>query len=116
MIAALIARGFAPWLAKLVAYAGLPLIALGLAWLALDAWGDSRYRSGKADEKAAWQAASDKLIATAAASGDAATRNEVPRLTEQAAKVEEEKERLDAAIENGSSPFDALFPADDGVR
>lgn len=110
IVAALIARGAAPWLAKLVAYVVLPLALIAAAALALDAWGDGRYRAGKADEAAAWKAANDQLIAKAATAGDIATRNEVPRLVEHAAQVEHEKGLIDAAIQNGASPVDALFP------
>jgi hypothetical protein len=114
IVTALITRGLAPWAAKLLAYVGLPLLLLIAALLALDAWGDSRFRAGKADEKAIWQAASDKLIKEATVSAEAADRKEVPRLVEQAAKVEQERNRIDAALENGTSTIDALFPAAGG--
>ena len=111
MIALLTGWGLGPRLARLIAYVGLPLLLLVGVGLALDAWGDGRYRAGRADEKAAWKAASDTLIQKAATSASAADRKAAAQTVEFAAQQQHEKERIDAAIENGASPMDALFPA-----
>ena len=96
---------------------GLAALLLGAALLfAIDRYGDSRERAGVEKTDAAWKAASDKLIEEAATAADAATRTQAPKIAAQAARAEEEKERIDAAIENGTSPVDALFPVADGVR
>lgn len=114
MIALLMSLGLAKRAAQILGYVGVPLLLILGAGLALDSWGDSRYRAGRADEQAVWKAASDKLIQQAATSGDAATRKEAARLLDHAAQVEHEKEKIDAAIENGTSPVDALFPVTAG--
>lgn len=98
-----------PALPKWAWYAiGIALAALAL-WLLLDAYGDSRYREGKKDEAAAWQAASDKLLAKAAEAETEADKRDAARAADYAAEVAEEKERIDHAIQEGSSPMDVLF-------
>lgn len=111
MIGPLVSLGLGARTAKLIAYVGIPVLMIGAAFLALDAWGDSRFRAGEVAREAVWKAATDAAIAKAATSADAANRKEVPRLVEQAAKVEHEKDLIDAALANGTSPFDALFPS-----
>lgn len=81
-------------------------------YLALDAYGDSRYREGKSDADKAWQAASDKLIQEAAKAGTKADKNAAGRAADFAAKQEDEKEKIDAATQDGSSPFAVLFPTE----
>jgi hypothetical protein len=98
--------------AKLVAYVALPLLLLVAFYLLLDAYGDARYDAGKSDENAAWVAAQDKLLADAAKSTETANKEDLTRQLEQAAKVQEEKEKIDAAIADGSSPFDVLFASE----
>lgn len=102
-------------LAKVVGYVLVPLLILGAFYLALDAYGDSRFREGRKAENAAWQAAQDKLLKDAAQSAAIADRQDLARKIEHSAQVQEEKEKIDEAIANGSSPFDVLFPSD-GVR
>lgn len=109
MIALLMKLGLSGRVAKLIAYVAIPLLILAIAYMLLDAYGDSRYREGKKDADAAWQAASDKLIQKAAKAGAKADKAAAARAADYAAKVEDEKERIDAAVENGSSPFDELF-------
>lgn len=105
-----------------LAAAGVPRwawVALGAVllivafYLALDAYGDSRYREGKRAADAAWQAASDKLIEDAAKAGAKADKKAAARAADFAAKQEQEKERIDHAVEQGSSPFDVVFGAAD---
>jgi hypothetical protein len=78
-------------------------------YFALDAYGDSRYREGKSDADRAWQEASDKLIEKAAKAGTKADKAAAGRVADFAAKQEQEKEKVDAAAKDGSSPFDVLF-------
>lgn len=99
-------------LAKVLAYVVLPLLVLAAFYFALDAYGDSRFREGRAAENAAWKEAQDNLLAKAAKSSAKADREAIAAQMDQAAKVEEEKEKVDDAIANGTSPFDVLFPAD----
>lgn len=87
---------------------GGALLLLAFYW-ALDSYGDARYDKGKADADAAWQAASDKLIAKSQNAAGKADKAAAAREADFAAKVETEKERIDAAKAEGSSPFDVLF-------
>lgn len=88
------------------------MIGGAIAAVAAVLWfGHSRYQAGVADTDAKWQAASERLAEQARRSADAATRREAPRIAAHAARVAAEKEKIDAAIAEGSSPLDALFPA-----
>src|SRR5688572_4022569 len=87
-------------------------IALAAAvafFVVLDAYGDSKYREGKAKADMEWKAASDKLIQKAAASGERADTAAAAREADFAARVEDEKEKIDAATADGTSPFDVMF-------
>jgi hypothetical protein len=88
------------------------LLVIGAFYIALDAYGDSRFREGRAVENKAWKDAQDRLLKQAAESATAADKKALAATVEHAAKVEEEKEKVDAAIADGSSPFDVLFGAD----
>lgn len=74
-------------------------------------WGNVRHSQGIEETDAKWRLASDKLAAQDAKSADAATRKEAPRIDAYAAEVAAEKEKIDEAVSEGRSPFDALFPA-----
>lgn len=87
------------------------ILLLVMFYLALDAYGDSRFREGRAAENAAWKKAQDVLIAQAAKSSKKADTEALAATLDQAAKTQEEKEKVDDAIANGSSPFDVLFPS-----
>lgn len=115
MIGALVGLGLSRAGAWAVAIIGPVLLLVGVV-LALDAWGDSRYRAGEDASDAAWKAASDKLVAEAATAANAAERAAAAQQAAFAARQEKEKERIDAAISNGASPVDVLFPVDNGVR
>jgi hypothetical protein len=95
--------------AKLVAYVGLPLLAVGLVWLSLHLYGQHMYNRGKTTERAAWVAASDKLKAQAAASATKADDASAVRVTNQVAAQAKEQEKVNEAIATGSSPIDVLF-------
>lgn len=102
LAARLVGEKLAPWLA----YGGtLVLIGLVVLWIRQDA-----YHSGKADEKAVWEAALD---AHEEAAEDAANEIDDEReeaMEEWAENIREEKEKIDAAKQAGSDPFDVLFP------
>jgi hypothetical protein len=117
MIALLVNWGFSRMWAWIAAI-GVPILIIVGLYLAVDAWGDSRYRSGKADEKATWIAASDKLLRDAAGAATAADKISAAAAVDFAARQEDERNRIDAAIANGTSPVDALFPsaAGNGVQ
>lgn len=90
-------------------------LLIGAFYVMLDKYGDSRYDAGKRDENAAWKAAQDKLLAQAAQATTKADKVALAVTLEHAAKVEEEKEKVDEAIANGGSPLDVLFPRADSV-
>lgn len=115
MIAFLIRLGLGELPAKLIAYVLVPLLILGAIYLALDAYGDNRYAAGVAVTDAKWKAASDKALDAAAQGATTADKKELPRVVDFTAKVEKEKAKLDAAQKDGSSPFDVLFPAGNGM-
>jgi hypothetical protein len=113
MISLLTSWGLGARAAKLVAYVGLPMLVLIAFYFVLSAYGNARYREGVAAENASWRLAQDALLKRAAESAGKASSEDLARQAEFAAKVEDEKEKLDAAVADGSSPFDVLFPASD---
>lgn len=114
MIGLLTGLGLSEKVAKLVAYIGVPLLILAAFYLALDAYGDSREREGKASADAAWQAAADLVEEQSREAADAADIPADQRAADWAARVEQEKAAIDAQISDGGDPFDVLFPV--GVR
>lgn len=86
-------------------------LLVGAFYVMLDKYGDSRYDAGRRDEETAWKAAQDKLLAQAAAAATSADKTALAATIEHAAAVEEEKEKVDEAIANGTSPLDVLFPS-----
>lgn len=115
MIALLLKLGMSEKLAKIFAYAIIPILILILFYMALDAYGDSREREGKASADAAWQKAADLVEAESQGAADAADIPADQRAADWAARVEQEKAAIDAQITNGGDPFDVLFGVD-GVR
>jgi hypothetical protein len=108
MIQLLMGFGLGKRAAQLIGFVVVPaLVVLGF-YLALDAYGDSRFRAGVEKTDAAWKKANDKLVAQAASSATAADKQSTARAITYAAQAEEEKEKIDDAIQNGTSP--------DGVR
>lgn len=94
-------------LAKIAAGIGFVLLLV----VGLILFGHARYDAGVEATDAKWYAASDKLQAQAAKSATAAGTASAARQIEYQAKLENEKERLDEAEREGSSPFDVLFGA-----
>lgn len=111
MIEMLVGLGLSKRIAQLIAYVAIPLLILAAFYFTLDAYGDSRYREGKKDTEKAYTDASNKLINQAANSRSKADRKAAAELADFAAKQETEKEKLDAAVADGSSPFDVMFNA-----
>ena len=114
MIAILMGFGLGKRVAQAVAYIGLPLLLLGAAWFALDWYGDSRFDDGVVETDAKWEEAGNRLVDQAAVARNAADAKAEERAADFAAATAIEKEKLDAAEREGSSPLDVLF--DGGVR
>lgn len=97
-----------PWL-KIVG----PIVAFLLLIAAVMAWGNSKYRSGKADgveeTDAKWEAASAKLREQAAQSATKADDAAVKRLEDHIEQAEEDAAAVEKAKAEGASPLDALF-------
>lgn len=87
---------------------GAALAALTL-WLAITAYGNSRYKAGVSDTDAKWEEASANLRADAAASATKADDAAVKRLEEHVAQASEDAAAVEKAKAEGRSPLDALF-------
>ena len=82
-------------------------------YIVLDAYGDSRFDAGKDKADAEWKAAEAELLEKAANSRNEADKKAASRAAEHVAKVQDEKEKIDAAVKEGSSPIDVLFGTGD---
>ena len=89
------------------------LIALAL-YLLVNKVLDDAYDRGVADTDAAWNEASEELLDKAGDAADRADDRADDRLRNFTNQLVLEKERVEDAQENGSSPLDVLFPP--GVR
>lgn len=102
----------------------LPLALQGLPWkligggvLALAAvsavlaYGESRADGREAKVNARWEAAAAALKERSDEAAGVAEEGAVEREQDYADRLKEEKERLDEAAEEGSDPFDVLFPS-----
>lgn len=87
---------------------GAAVAALAL-WLALNAYGNARYKAGVEATDAKWEEASAKLKEQAAASATKADDAAVKRLEEYVEQAEEDAAAVEKAKAEGSSPLDALF-------
>ena len=72
-------------------------------------FGNRRFNAGAEREAAAWQKASDELLRKAANAKTAADKEAAARDAEYAARVKDERERIEKATAEGTSPFDVLF-------
>lgn len=105
LITLLMRAGLGLKAAKVAACAILILAVFGaLLW-----WGRTKYQAGVDDTDAKWKAASAKLERQVVRSAAAADVPAAVRVEEFTTKVEAEKEKLDEAERNGSSPLDVLF-------
>lgn len=84
------------------------ILLLGAFWLMLKAYGNSRYEAGAMAEKAAWEAADARLRAKDVEASAEANARENARQRARDAIVEEERQRINEAIERGESPFDSM--------
>lgn len=98
-----------PFWLKIVGPIALLALLLG-AWQ-LDRRGqyNKGERAGIEATDAKWEAASAKLKAQAAQSATKADDAAVKRLEEHVAQANEDQEKVNEAVRNGSSPLDALF-------
>lgn len=78
-------------------------------YVALDRYGDARFKAGHEQADKEWQEASARLVEKAHKSASKADAAAAARAEDFTAKVEAEKERIDAAVQEGSSPMDVLF-------
>lgn len=113
MITFLMGLGLAEDTAKIVGRYVLPLLgviaAIAAFFAVLNAYGDSRFREGRAVENAAWMLANDKLLAEAAAASSSADAQDLALKLDHTEKLKDEKEKIDDAIDKGGSPLDVLF-------
>lgn len=97
-----------PWL-KIVG----PLVVAALLIAGVMAWGSSKFKAGKeegvAETHAVYKAASDKLKADAEASATQADDKAAERFDEHLADAKADQEAVNEALQNGTSPLDALF-------
>lgn len=92
------------------AWIGLGAVLLLLAfYVVLDRYGDARYDAGKADEKAAWDAAEAKFLKKAGEAEKKADAKAAAREADHIAAVAEERKKIDAAVSEGKSPYDVIF-------
>ena len=84
------------------------VFVLVVVWMIRD-YGNSREQEGVDKERAAWVAAGEKLKKEAAQSATKADDKAVARLEEYKEQADEDRKAVDEAVENGTSPLDALF-------
>lgn len=73
------------------------------------AYGNRRFNAGEDHADEQWKKASDKLIEKSANAGTKADKVAAARQADFAAKQEDERERIDHAVQEGTSPLDAVF-------
>lgn len=105
LLAPRIGLGFA----RAIVWVGLPLLIIGLVWWRVDAWGDRRFNQGVEAHRAEVRAATEELKASAERSATRADDAAALRVEDHLQQTAEERERLDEAAQNGSSPIDVLF-------
>lgn len=102
----------ATWPYKWIAIAVATLLALAAVYFAINAYGDARYDAGKAQSDKEWKAAADLLDQQSQGAADAADIPASERAADYAKRLEDERIKIGEAVDEGRSPFDALFPAD----
>lgn len=78
-------------------------------WWRVDAYGDKRFDAGVLNERSKWEAAEEKLRQEAAASATRADDAAAKRLEVHKEKIDADRQAVDQAVRDGSSPLDALF-------
>lgn len=84
---------------------------IGLLALGLVIFGHIKYRDGEKASDQKWEAASAALQLKATKSAAAADVGAMQRQATHDVQVAQEKEQIDEAEQNGSSPMDVLFGA-----
>lgn len=102
---AILAKPAAKWIAAAVSLALIVLLMV----LALDRFGDARYREGAADADRKWQEAAAKAQRQSEKAADKASEKAAIREADFAKRAADEKERLDETAAQGGDPFDVLF-------
>jgi hypothetical protein len=97
--------------ATFVAYALLIAIVVGLFYWALDSYGDRKFKDGVAANQAQVDKALAQLKDDAAKSATRADDKAAVRAEEFVEQQQADKEAIDEANRNGTSPLDALFGA-----
>jgi hypothetical protein len=95
--------------APIVAYLLVIGVVLGLGYWALSSYGHRKFNEGAAANQAQVDKALKKLKVDAAASATKADDAAAKRAAENVEQVTADKEALDEADRNGTSPLDALF-------
>lgn len=87
------------------------LIAGAVIAIALSIWayGNARYNAGVTDTDAKWDEAGERLARQAETARSEADAASAGRAAEEFERVKDEKEKIDAATDSGSSPLDVLF-------
>lgn len=94
--------------APLLAYGTVIALLVGaLLWLRHDA-----YQDGEAANEAKWIAAGETFEQAAEEAQTAADAASAARAAREFERVREEKEKIDAATAQGTSPLDVLFGSD----
>lgn len=89
---------------------GLAAIMAALAlWIAVWAIHRDGYKDGRAAEKAAWEKAEAELLKRAGEAEKEADAKAAAREADHIAAVAEERKKIDQAVAEGTSPFDAIF-------
>ncbi|MBS67287.1 MAG: hypothetical protein Tp170SUR191951_86 [Prokaryotic dsDNA virus sp.] len=101
LVAGFVGEKAAPFVAYLTV---IGLLIGAIVWMRADAYND-----GAAANEAAWQEAGQRLKEQVAEAATIADQQSAERTAIEFKRVETEKEKLDAAAEDGSSPFDVLF-------
>jgi hypothetical protein len=111
MIATLMGWGLTSRAAKLIAYVAIPLLVVLIIWMSINAYGNARFDAGEKAADAKWEEASRKLQEKNLKAQGVADEKAEARAEEYVARAADEKERIDNAVQNGTSPFDVLFPS-----
>jgi hypothetical protein len=111
MINPLTLLGLSPKLAKIAAFGIGILLIVGAFLYLLNRVTDAAYDKGKADTEQVYKDAEAALLKQAGEATTKADKQAAVAAVEYAAQVQEEKEKIDDALANGTSPYDVMFPA-----
>lgn len=86
---------------------GAAVLIGAILWLRADAYAD-----GERAEEARWEEAGERFEEAADQAETEADRESAARAAAEFERVKQQKEKIDAATNEGSSPFDAIFGTD----